>query len=134
VILFRIPTCSNLGPSRDEVPERIKHTIDTEKSLISIICSVSGLDISKDISHNRALFSHSVVLHLFKSSCTQSQRKTLKGIIIYLDDGDGHNSRKFTECLEQLSACRIPDPADSPDLAPSNFCRYFMGNRAQADD
>jgi hypothetical protein len=95
-------------PSRDEVPERIKRKIDIRKCLISIIWSVNGvhslLDVPKDIAYNSTFFCDSVGSDFVESICTYSRRKTLKEIIVHLED-----------------ARRVWHPASSPDLAPNNF-------------
>jgi histone-lysine N-methyltransferase SETMAR len=40
---------------------------------------------------------------------------------MHLDNARRHNSKKSNECLAEFRARRVPHPAYSPDLAPSDF-------------
>jgi hypothetical protein len=111
--------------SREEVPERIKQKMDTEKCGISIIWFVNRIhslfDVPKDIAYNSTFFYDSVVSDLVESICSHSRRKTLKDIMVYLNNGYPHNSKKSTECLEQFRIRRVPHPDHGTDLAPNDF-------------
>jgi hypothetical protein len=116
---------SVLAPSRDEVPEKLKQKIDTEKCLILVIWSVNGihslLDVAKGTAYNTKFFSDFVVPDLLENICAGSRRRTLKGVIMHLDNASLHNSKKSNECLTEFHARRVPHPAYSPDFAPSDF-------------
>jgi transposase len=111
--------------SADQLPVRVKQTIDTEKCLISILWSVNGihslLDIPKGESYNSAFFCNAVIPSLVENICSQSRRKSLRGLYLHLDNARPHNSRESNECLKATKAKRIIHPAYSPDLAPSDF-------------
>jgi histone-lysine N-methyltransferase SETMAR len=122
---FEYPYAEVSIPSRDEVLERIKKTVDIKKCLISIIWSIneihSLLNIPKTITYNSKFFCNSIVPDLVEIAYVYSQRKILKNIMTHLDDAHPHNSRKSTECLEQFRARTVPHLAYSPDLAPCDF-------------
>jgi hypothetical protein len=61
------------------------------------------------------------VFDLVESICAHSRKRTLKGIIVHLDNAYPHNSRKSTECVEQVRARRVTHPDYSSDLAPNDF-------------
>jgi hypothetical protein len=103
----------------------MKQKIDTEKCLISVIWSVNGihslLDISKETTYNTTFFCDAVFLDLLENMCAGSRERTLKGVIMHLDNARPHNSRKSNECLTEFRARRVPHPAYSPDPALSDF-------------
>jgi hypothetical protein len=130
MILFRISASSNLDSIARWDSTKIKQTIDIKKCLILIIWYVNGinslLDVLKNIAYNSIFFYGSVVSDLIESICAYSWRKTLKCIMLHLDDARPHNSRQSTECLEQFRARIVPYPDYSPDLEPSNFLFFFF--------
>jgi hypothetical protein len=44
--------------------------------------------------------------------------------MIHYDNASPHNSRQSQECLEAQRVTRLQHPADSPDLALSDFFRF----------
>jgi hypothetical protein len=128
VIYFEYLHAAVWVPSRDEVPETIKQKIDIENCLISIIWSVNGihslLNVSKYIVDNSTFFYDSVVSDLVESTCAHNRRKTLKCIKVYFDDACPHNSKKFTEYLEQFRVRGVPHPDYRLNLAPNYFFSF----------
>jgi histone-lysine N-methyltransferase SETMAR len=122
---FEYPHQSVWAPSRDELPERIKQKIGTEKCLISVIWSVNGidslLDVPKGTTYNTTFFCDVVIPDLLENVCAGSRRRTLKGIVMQLDDARVHNSKKSNECLTEFRTRRVPPPAYSPNVVPSDF-------------
>jgi transposase len=111
--------------SRFDLPERTKAKFDTEKCLISILWSINGihslLDVPKGTTYNTAFFCEQVLPSLVGNITSHSRRKTLQNFLIHLDNARPHNSGLSRECLEATKAKRMPHPAYSPDLAPSDF-------------
>jgi histone-lysine N-methyltransferase SETMAR len=111
--------------SREDVPERLRQKIDTEKCLISILWSVNGihslLDIPKGMTYNTAFLCDTVIPSLIADITSRGRRKTLKGFMVHMDNAPAHNSRRSQERIEATKAKRLPHPAYSPDLAPSDF-------------
>jgi hypothetical protein len=71
--------------------------------------------------YNTAFFAKSVVSDLVEHVCQESPGKTVRGIMIHLYNARPHNSRKSEAALTATTARRIPAPAYSPDLSPSDF-------------
>jgi histone-lysine N-methyltransferase SETMAR len=119
------PNKSVWAGSRGEVPVRIKQTIDTDKCLLSVLWSANGIhslvDIPKRESDNSSFFCFVVVPSLVEDICSGSRRRSLKGFYVHLDNARPHNSRKSNDCLQGTKARRMPQPAYSPDLTPSDF-------------
>jgi hypothetical protein len=114
-----------LSETRDLVPTRTEQTIDTENCLISVIWSVNGihslLDVSKGTTYNSTFFCQSVLPDLIRNLGAHSRRRTLKGLFVHLDNACPHNSRESSQCLKDFHVIRMPQPAYSPDLSPSDF-------------
>jgi hypothetical protein len=122
------PRYSIWALSRDEVPERVSQRIDTEKCLISLLWPVNGIDspgdVQKGSTYNSALFCDTAIPNLFDGITSHSRRKSLKSLYTRLDNARPHNARRSTECLHIKTIQQIPHPADSSDLAPSDFLLF----------
>jgi hypothetical protein len=122
---FEYPYPAAWAEARDLVPTRTERKIDTEKCLISAIWSVNGihslLDVPKGTTYNSTFFCQSVLPGLIRKLGEHSRRRTLKGLFVHLDNARPHNSRESSQCLKDFHPTRMPHPAYSPDLAPSDF-------------
>jgi hypothetical protein len=111
--------------SRDEMSEIIKHKIDTEKCLVSIIWSVNGihsvLGLPKGTTHNSAFFCDWIMPDLVENFCAQDRRKTHEGIVAHLNNACPHSSKWSRSCVERFSARRVPHLAYGPDRRPNDF-------------
>jgi hypothetical protein len=98
--------------SRDEVPEIPMTELESDKCIISIIWSLSGipslLALIKGMKNNSQYFCQNVILDNQQSICSSSPRKTLKGILLHLDNARAHNSRLSSEKIESAKAQRVP--------------------------
>jgi hypothetical protein len=114
----------------DDVPEIPKQKIQSEKCLVWIIWGgtwiQSLLSVPKGAKYNAIFFIESVVPDLVEQVCQERRRKTLRGIIVHLDNARPHNSRKSETALTATKPRRIPATAYSPDLSPSNFFLFGM--------
>jgi hypothetical protein len=86
--------------------------------------------VSKETTYNTTFFCDVVIPDLLEIVCAGSRRRTLKGTVMHLDNARPHNSQKSNECLTEFRARRVPHPAYSPDLAPSDF---FLFGTVKAD-
>jgi hypothetical protein len=84
------PNESVWAGSRDEVPARIKQTIDTEKCLISVLWSANGIhslvDNPTGESYNSSFFCCVIVPSLVEDICSGSRWRSLKGFYVHLDN------------------------------------------------
>jgi hypothetical protein len=71
-------------------------------------------------------FAESVVTDLVEHICQESRRKTLRGIMVYLDNIRPHNGRKSDAALTATKARRIPATVYVPDLSPSHLFLFGM--------
>jgi hypothetical protein len=74
--------------SRDELPETPMTKIDTEKSMISLIWSISRIQsllaLTKGMKYNSQYFCQHMSPDIQQNSCLSSRRKTLKDILLRL--------------------------------------------------
>jgi histone-lysine N-methyltransferase SETMAR len=124
------PSDSVWAASRDELPQRIKQKIDTEKCLVSILWSVKGihtlLNVPKGTMSNTAFFTDAVMPSLIENVQSPTRRKVLKGWLIHMHKACPHNSRRAQRCMKASRTERLRDPDYSPDLAPSNFIFRYV--------
>jgi hypothetical protein len=76
--------------------------------------------------YNPAFFVKSVVPDLAEQVCQESRQKTLRGIMVHLDNAQPHNSRKSQAILPATKTRRIPAPAYGSDLSLSDFFLFGM--------
>jgi transposase len=81
----------------------------------------SLLYVSKGMKYNATFFVESVIPELMEYVYQESRQKTLRGIMLHLDNARPHNNRKNEAALTAAKARRIPAPAYSPGLSPSTF-------------
>jgi hypothetical protein len=112
------------------VPEIPKQKIQSEKYLISTIWGSTGIKsllyVPKDMEYHAAFFVESVVPDLVEHVCQDSRQKTLRDILVHLDNPRAHNSGKNKAALTVTKSRRIPAPAYSPGLSPSDFFLFGM--------
>jgi hypothetical protein len=76
--------------------------------------------------YNTTFFVESVAPDLVEPVCQESRRKTLRGIMVHLDNVQPHNIRKSQAALTPTKARRIPAPVYSPDLSPTDIFLFRM--------
>jgi hypothetical protein len=110
---------------RDELPQRIKQKIDTEKCLVSILWLVNGihtlLNVQKWTAYNTVFFTDAVTPSLIENFRSGARRKRLKVWLIHMDNARPHNSGQAQRGIEVSRVERLLHPAYSPDPTPSDF-------------
>jgi hypothetical protein len=100
------PRDSTGAVSRDNLPERIRQKIDTEKCLISVFGSVDGIHsliaVPKGTSYNSTFFYSAVMPSWVAKLTSGTRRKTLKGFLIHIDNARLHNSGSSRNCIQAL--------------------------------
>jgi hypothetical protein len=71
--------------------------------------------------YNTTFFVESVVPDLVEPVCQESRRKTLRGIMVHLDNARLGNSRKSEAAHTETQARRISASVYSLDRSPSDF-------------
>jgi hypothetical protein len=93
--------------STDEVPETPMTTIDTEKCMMLIISSISGIQSLLALTkftkykYNSQYFCQHVIPDIQQNVCSSSRRKTLNGILLHLENASTGNSRLSSKRLNR---------------------------------
>jgi hypothetical protein len=116
---------SSWSLTRDDLHSPPKQNVQTEKCLILIIWSRDGLHhlhaVLKGEHYNSTFFANDVVPHFQTNLFSGARRKTLKCWEVHLGNAPIHNSKRSREDLEATGAIRVPHPAESLEMAPSDF-------------
>ena len=81
--------------------------------------------LPKGMSYNSSYFI-SNILHVLEEQKQQIWPKSgRRKVLIYLDNCKVHNSKMTMEEIQKIQFKRVPHPAYSPDVAPSDF--YLFG-------
>jgi hypothetical protein len=75
---------------------------------------------AKGIIDNSTYSYDCLVPDLVENIWAPSQRRTLKRIVVHLDNAHLHNSGQSCECPEGFRARRVPHLAYNPDPSPNN--------------
>jgi hypothetical protein len=73
---------------------------------------------------NTELFCASVLPHIERNLCDGKQRKTLRGVYLYLDIIPAHNAKRSRQEIARTKATKVVHPNYSPDAAPSDFVLF----------
>jgi hypothetical protein len=76
--------------------------------------------------YNTTFFVQSVVPDLVEHVRQESRWQTFRGLMVHLANARSPNSRKSETALRATKVRRIPAPAYSPDLTPSDFFLFGM--------
>jgi hypothetical protein len=77
--------------------------------------------VPKGTTHNTDFFCNEVLPSLKRDIASRGRRETLRRLVIHMDNARPQNSERVQECILASKAGRLPHPAYSPDLAPSDF-------------
>jgi hypothetical protein len=80
--------------------------------------------VLKGTAYNTTFFCDVVVFDLLANVYARSRRRTLKEILVHLNNVRPYNSRKSNEYLAEFHARGVPHPAYSPDRTPSDFFHF----------
>jgi hypothetical protein len=96
-----------------------------QKCLISIIWSMSGihsfLALPTGVPYDAEFFRASVLPNIERNLCDGQHMKMLRGVYLHIDNALAHNTKRSRQEIARTKASRVVYPADSPDVAPSNF-------------
>jgi hypothetical protein len=112
---------------RDDIPETLMTEIDTEKFMISIIWSISGihslLPLTKAMKYkcNSSSFCQHIIPDIQHNICASSHRETLNDILRPFDNVPAQNLRLYSDKIESAKAERVSHLPYSPDAAPRDF-------------
>jgi hypothetical protein len=111
-----------------EIPERERHTVQSQKLMLTIVWNPGGFHLvnilPKGFKFNASYYVTQILDPLSKWRRTQVGRTNRK-LIVHADNARPHTAKMTSQFMEQNSMQRVPHPAYSPDLAPSDL--YLFG-------
>jgi hypothetical protein len=111
-----------------EIPQRERHTVRSQKVMLTIVWNPGGFHLvnilPKGFKFNASYSVTQILDPLSKWRSIQVGRTNRK-LIVHTDNARPHTGKMTSQFMEQNSIQRAPHPAQSPDLAPSDF--YLFG-------
>lgn len=111
-------------PYEEKPPTRPKHTISSEKYMVTIFWNPNGFLIVEAMDDNMKFNSDyfiNEILEQISIKTTEDQEKFGQNLILHFDNARPHISKKVKKYLEENNMKRAPQPPYSPDIAPSDF-------------
>jgi hypothetical protein len=107
------------------MPETPMTKNGTERCMILIIWSISGihslLALTKGMKEHSQYFGQDVSPDVRQNIRSPSRKKTLKGILLHLDNALAHDRPLSPEKIECAKAQRVPHRHYGPGWAPNGF-------------
>jgi histone-lysine N-methyltransferase SETMAR len=104
------------------IPEQPKITIGVKKVMISVFWSPSGMHLIKMLPpgerFTKQYFIDEILNDLYQQICNRRPKKKTKGYFLHFDNARPHC---VDDILSEMGFQRLPHPAFSPDLAPTDF-------------
>lgn len=120
---------SMFAQSREKVDLRIRQTISSKKTLITIFFTGTNLIAIDDLPKGRR-FTQDYFINNIGDMISNANRRFLRkekclNFRIHMDNSKCHNGSKVTQFLADKKINRIPHPPYSPDMSPCDF--WFFG-------
>jgi histone-lysine N-methyltransferase SETMAR len=126
---YRYQSTHCYAKSRVDVPPRTKTTIGTKKAMVTIFFTATKLLVldvlPRGNKFNQDYFLTIIAPELSRENTNSKRRVGNKPLLVHMDNSMCHNARKIEEYFTRKSVTRVPHPAYSPDLSPSDF--WFFG-------
>jgi histone-lysine N-methyltransferase SETMAR len=131
---YDTPPESGWAASREDLPTIPRRCFKAKKVLITIIWNVTGivslLALESGSRFNSYYFCTEVIPDMEVNLLRGTRKKTLRDYLLHLDNAPAHNSEMSKERIAKSKLTRVPHPAYSPDLAPSDFFLFgYMKER-----
>jgi histone-lysine N-methyltransferase SETMAR len=111
--------------SREDVRQRARQQIGTTKSMLTVIWGVDGFHVvdlmSSQCSFDSQYFVDNIMVSLVQKVFPKGRNPHARPLHLHLDNCCVHFSRVPEQFIAQDHISRVPQPAYSPELAPSDF-------------
>ena len=115
---------------QEDVERNVTPSIGAEKVLVSVFWSLKGFHVVEPLPDGETFTSEymcGILIPKLADSFSGSRPVMgLKGLWIHCDNAKPHTSQLTNETLARFGMKRLPHPAYSPDLAPSDFYLFGM--------
>jgi transposase len=116
--------------SHSSVLDYEKPSIQTEKYMFTIFWNPHGFHVIEmldaDVSFNAHYMVNTILTKLISNLYVDGRVQGGTRLTIHMDNAKPHNAKVTIQFIEDNRMKRLPHPAYSPDIAPSDF--YLFGN------
>lgn len=120
----------------EETPAfRERKTIQSKKYMLTVFWNPNGFALIKvlpdDMPFNAEYFINEILQELYEKTSTIPNKGDRK-VTLHFDNARPHTARKVTQFMEEHHMKKAPQPAYSPDIAPSDFFLFgYLKNMLQ---
>jgi histone-lysine N-methyltransferase SETMAR len=111
--------------SREDMPQRVRQQIGTRKFMLTVIWGVDGFHVVDLMTSQRSFdsqyFVDNIMVPLVEKVFPKGRNPHARRLHLHLDNCRVHFSRVAEQFVAQNHISRVPQPAYTPDLAPSDF-------------
>ena len=101
-------------------PKKFKTQLSAGKVMATVFCDAKGVIIFKRSTITGVYYAN--LLDQLRTAIREKRRgKLAKGVLLQQDNARVHTCKVATDAVERNGYKLIPDPAYSPDLAPTDF-------------
>jgi hypothetical protein len=116
-----------------ELPQKVRQTISTQKSMITIFFNLNSFAIvdalPKGVSFNAVYFVEHIITPLLQRHLAASADIALRKLRVHFDNSPCHTAAIVAQEMQRLRWVQIPHPPYSADLAICDF--YLFGRLKQ---
>jgi hypothetical protein len=111
--------------SREDVPQRVRQQLGRRKFMLTVIWGVDGFHVVDLMTSQRSFdsqyFVDNIMVPLVEKVFPKGRNRHARRLYLHLDNCHVHFSRVAEQFIAQNHTSRVPQPAYSPDLPPSDF-------------
>lgn len=122
----------------EETPAfRERKTIQSKKYMLTVFWNPNGFALVKvlpdHMKFNAEYFINEILTELYEKTRT-IPNKGYRKVVLHFDNARPHTARKVTQFMEEHHMKKAPQPAYSPDIAPSDFFLFgYLKNKLQGE-
>jgi hypothetical protein len=113
------------GGSRDDVAQKAKQQIETQKSMLTVIRGIDGFHVvdlmTEQHSYTISPFLSQIFEPLLFTVCPDGRKPSFRRLGLHLDNCHVCRSKASENSVAENSIIRMPHPPHSPGLVPSDF-------------
>lgn len=124
-------------PPEETPAVRERKTIQSKKYMLTVFWNPNGFALIKvlpdDMTFNAGYFINEILKELYEKTSTIPNKGDRK-VTLHFDNARPHTARKVTQFMEEHHMKKAPQPAYSPDIAPSDFFLFgYLKNMLQGE-
>jgi hypothetical protein len=130
LVHFGISSFYEMCVTRDEVPQKVKQQMGTQKFMLTVIRGIDGFHVAdlmtEQHSYNTQYFLSHILEPLLLVVFPDGRKPHSRRLSLYLSNYHVHRSNASENFLAAIFSIRVTHPPDNPDLKPSDV--WFFGH------